>query len=485
MPELEIPLDGQHAFFGGKWVTLRGVERIPMISPSDESLIGHIAAAQAEHVDQAVAAITPALAEWRAMGVAARSKILLEYGRRIENHIDELTAMDVRDGGMTHGKAYADVKRSVKWISDYCGYALDLTGRTFPSAEGTLSYTTREPYGIVGQIVPFNHPQNFAVKGIAPTVIAGNAVILKPPEQASMSALGLAELARDVFPPGIVNVVTGYGHEVGSAIVAHPDIPRIGFVGSVPTGRRILEAGAARIKHITLELGGKNPLILTDGPDADFAAQVAVRGMNLSHAGQSCQSTSRALVHASIYDEVVERIADRMSKLRIGNPVDPETDMGPLAFKDHYDRVLRYIDIGVRDDGATLSWGGGRPDGLDRGYFVQPALFSEVTPDMRIAREEIFGPVLSVIRWESDEEAVAIADDTEMGLNCRIFSPSVERSLRIGNRLSTGMCYVNTRGALEVGQPFGGFRQSGIGKQNCHEEVVSYTRERSFVVGLD
>lgn len=483
MSKLEFPIDGQHAFVAGDWVRLDGCGRIPSISPIDERHLGYIAAARAEHVDQAVLAITPALASWRALSVGQRATYLSVYAKRLGEHMDELTELDVRDAGMTWGKSASDVRRSIKWIGDYCGYALDLTGRTFPSESGVLSYTTREPYGIVGQIVPFNHPQNFAVKAIAPAVIAGNAVLLKPPEQCSFSSLALAAIAKDVFPPGIVNVITGYGHEVGAAIVSHPNIPRIGFTGSVATGRRILAGGAAAIKHISLELGGKNPLILTEGIDVDFAASVALKGMNLTHAGQSCQSTSRVLVHASIYAEVVDRLTELMKNLVVGDPTDPNTNVGPLAFKEHYNRVMDYVRIGL-EEGAELRWGGRRPAGLNNGYYMQPALFCNVRPDMRIAREEIFGPIVSLIEWETETDAIAIADDTEMGLNCRIFAPTVEQGLRIGSRIGTGMCFVNTRAGLEVGMPFGGFKQSGLGKQNCHEEVVSYTQERSFVVGI-
>jgi betaine-aldehyde dehydrogenase len=484
LQKFDIPLDGRHAFLGGKWVVLTGCERIPSISPGDEKLLGYIAAGRAEDVDLAVSLIKPALAAWASLSVANRTSYLLEFAKRVEVYLPEIADFDVRDAGMTRNKAESDVRRSVKWISEYCGYALDLTGRTFPTNAQTLSYTTREPYGIVGQIVPFNHPTNFAIKAIAPAVLAGNAVLVKPPEHCSLSALAIAEIAKDVFPPGVVNIITGYGHEVGAAMVAHHDIPRINFTGSVSTGRKIYEGSAPSLKHITLELGGKNPLIVTSGVDSEFAATVALKNMNLSHAGQSCQSSTRVLVHSSIYKDVVERLAALMERVVVGSPADPTTEMGPLAFKDHYDRVMDYIRVG-QEEGAVLRWGGKRPCGLDKGFYVLPTLFCDVKSHMRIAREEIFGPIVSVIEWQNEGDAVTIAEDTEMGLNCRIFAPTIEQGLQIGRRIQTGICYVNTRAALDAGVPSGGFKQSGFGKRNCAEEVLSYTRERTYVIGLD
>lgn len=484
MGKLEFPLDGRQVFFGGKWVELEERERIPAISPSDESLLGYIVAAKAEDVDGAVTAARPALADWKALSIAERSKILKEYGQRIKQNLVQIADLDVRDAGMTRSKAEGDVRRSIKWIDEYCAYAFDLTGRTFASSGSQIVYTTREPYGIVGQIVPFNHPENFAVKAIAPAVLTGNAVIVKPPEQCSLSALALAEITRGLFPPGIVNVLTGWGHEVGAAIVRHPAIPRLNFTGSVPTGRRILEGSAQQIKHVTLELGGKNPLVVTRGVDSAKAAEVALKNMNLTHAGQSCQSSTRVLVHESLYDETVDRLAAMMSRVKVGDPKDPATNMGPLAFRGHYERVLDYIRIG-QEEGARLRFGGKRPPELNKGYYLLPTLLTDVTQDMRVAREEIFGPVVCLMKWSTEDEVIAIADGTEMGLNCRVFAPSVDEGLRIGRRIESGLCYVNTVTALDPGVPTGGFKQSGFGKRNCAEEVISYTRERTYAIGLD
>jgi betaine-aldehyde dehydrogenase len=323
----------------------------------------------------------------------------------------------------------------------------------------------------------------FAVANSAAALLAGNAVVLKAPEQASLSALALAEVGREIFPPGVFNVITGYGHDVGAAIVRHPAIPRIGFTGSVPTGRRILEGAAAHIKHVTLELGGKNPLIIAEGSDPEFAATVAVRGMNFTHAGQSCQSTSRVLIFDELYEEVTSRMVEKMAALVIGDPQNRSTDVGPVAFKAHYDRILGYIETGV-GEGATLAIGGRRPGHLPDGLYIEPTLFVDVTEDMRIAREEIFGPVVVAMRYQQVDEAIRIANDTEFGLTSRVLAGTLDAASAIGREIRAGTTLLNTSGARPQGMPFGGFKESGLGKQGSLEEVLSYTEEKSVVAAI-
>jgi acyl-CoA reductase-like NAD-dependent aldehyde dehydrogenase len=483
MTESNWPQDGQHIFAGGTWVKLEGADRIPSISPIDERVIGHVAAARAEDVDHAVELIRPALDGWAGLGAAARTGYLSRFAEAIATRKSELAELETLDGGITARTAERDLTTAVDSLALFSSYAQVLTGSTYPAPAGTTAYTVREPYGIAARIVPFNHPIMFAVQNAAPVLLAGNAVIIKPPEQASLSTLLLAEIAREVFPPGVFNVITGYGHEAGAAIVGHPAIPRIGFTGSIPTGRRILEGAAAHIKHVTLELGGKNPLIITDDADPDFAARVAVRGMNFTHAGQSCQSTSRVLVQAGLYDQVIAAMTDQMKALVVGDPRETATDTGPVAFRAHYDRVLGYIESGVQE-GARLVTGGGRPDGLATGLYIKPTLFADVTEDMKIAREEIFGPVVSVMRYEDTDEAIRIANATEYGLSSRVVSGSLERAAAIGRRIKAGTTLLNTTGGRLRGMPFGGYKESGLGKQSCLEEVLSYTEEKSVVAAL-
>lgn len=483
MADLQWPRDGRHIFIGGEWIELEGVDQITSISPIDERVIGYVAAARPEDIDLAVSRIKPALKAWADLGAVGRLSYMRRFAEAIAAHADELSEIETLDGGLTVRTATGDIATAVNSLGFYGSYAHMLNGQTYAAPGDTAAYTVREPYGIVARIIPFNHPIMFAVQNTAPVLLAGNAVVLKPPEQASLSTLALAEIAREIFPPGIFNVVTGYGHEAGAAIVAHRDIPRIGFTGSVPTGRRILEGAAQHIKHVTLELGGKNPLIVTEGADPDFAASVAVQGMNFTHAGQSCQSTSRILVHESIYDEVVANLAERISSLVVGDPRDEATDTGPVAFRAHYERILNYIEIG-KNEGAQLIVGGSRPASLASGLYIEPTLFAEVTEKMRIASEEIFGPVVVAMRYADDEEAIRIANDTEFGLTSRVIASSLDHASRIGRQIKAGTMLLNTAGTRPRGMPFGGYKESGLGKQACLEEVLSYTEEKSVVAAI-
>ena len=483
LPVLDWPNEGRHILVGGDWIEIDSPASIDSISPIDEQKIGQIAAASASDVDRAVSLIEPALEPWASLAVADRAPYLMRLASRLRDQADELIDIEIADSGLTRRTAIRDLERSITWLSDYCAYGLGLTGQTFPSSAAALGFTTREPYGIVGRIVPFNHPLNFAVQAIAGPVIAGNVVILKPPEQCSLSTLALGSLVKECFPPGVVNIMTGYGADVGTAIVAHPKIPRIGFTGSVATGRRVLEAAADHIKHVSLELGGKNPLIVTSTADLTAAAQAAVSGMNFTHAGQSCQSTSRILIHADVYDDVVEQIAAIMSELKVGDPREIETDTGPLAYAAHYARVREYVEVAHKEH-ARLVVGGHRPAHLDVGYYLAPTLFADVHPTMRIAREEIFGPVLVALKWTDEDDVVRIANDTEFGLNARVFAGSLDEGYRIARRVKSGMSFVNTAAGLVAGMPFGGAKESGLGRQNCADEVLSYTEERSYVLGL-
>lgn len=480
---IDWPQDGRHIFVGGDWIELPGVEQIESVSPISEEVVGRVAAAREEDVKLAVRRIAPAVDEWAGLGAVARTNYMRKFAEVLQEFGDELMEIETLDGGLTARTAGANLATAVNSLNFYASYAHEIVGQTYPTPAGTVGYTVREPYGIVARIIPFNHPIQFAVQNAAPALLAGNAVIIKPPEQASLSTLALAELARKVFPPGVFNVITGWGYEAGAAIVAHPDIPRIGFTGSVPTGRRILEGGAAHIKHVTLELGGKNPLVIAPSADLELAVRAAVSGMNFGHAGQSCQSTSRVIVHHSLYDDVVEGMADKMRELVVGDPREMATQTGPVAFKAHYDRILGYIAVG-NEEGAKLVTGGGRPAGFDRGYYIEPTLFAEVTQEMRIAKEEIFGPVVCAMRYEDEAEAIAIANDTEYGLTSRVIAGTFDEAARIGRGIKAGTTLLNTTGARPRGMPFGGYKESGLGKQACVEEVLSYTQEKSVFAAM-
>jgi betaine-aldehyde dehydrogenase len=359
-----------------------------------------------------------------------------------------------------------------------------MKGDTLPTAPTQVALTAREPYGVVGRIVPFNHPFKFAAGKVAAPLAAGNAVVLKPSEQASLSALELARIAADVLPAGVLNVVTGAGATAGAALVAHPDVHRLAFTGSVPSGRAVLRGAADAIKHVTLELGGKNPIIVFPDVDVVRAAKAAVAGMNIARCtGQSCGSTSRLYVHADIAERFRAALVEQLSQLRIGDPMQEQTDVGPLAFRAHYDRVLGYLAT-ARREGATVAYGGGRPAQSERGFFVEPTVLVDLDDSMTVVREEIFGPVMSVLTWRDPDDVVCRANATPFGLTANVWTRDVTAAHRTAAALEAGYVYVNGTGRRPTGTPFGGWKSSGLGKENCLEELLSFTREKTVTVTL-
>lgn len=467
-------------YVGGAWTHGRG-DNPPMATynPSTGEKIALVTAGTAEDVDDAVVAAQAGAAQWRALSWTARSAVLREMAKRIRDDVDRLCLIDVENAGLPISASRRDVLRAADEIEYFAGIAGEVKGSTIPAPEGGLSYTLREPYGVVGRIIPFNHPFNFAAAKVAAPLAAGNAVILKAPDQAPLGALALAELVGDLFPAGVLTVLTGTGIEVGNAISVHPKIPRIGFIGSVPAGQAVMRASAEHIKHVTLELGGKNPMIICEDMDPKFAAKEAVNGMNMRKTmGQSCQSNSRVFVHESIADDFVAELERIVRSIKVGDPREEETEMGPLAFKEHFDRVITHIDQ-ANDDGARLVFGGGRPDGFAEGYYVAPTVFDSVTPDMRLFHNEVFGPVMAVVRWSDEAEMIDHVNSVEFGLTARIWTNDLNRAHRIVAKVDAGFVWVNESGRKDRGIPVGGFKLSGLGKESCLEEIISYTREKS------
>jgi acyl-CoA reductase-like NAD-dependent aldehyde dehydrogenase len=344
-----------------------------------------------------------------------------------------------------------------------------------------MHFSVREPYGVVARIVPFNHPFLFAAAHLAAPLMAGNAVIVKTPETSPLSGTLMGEICRDVLPPGIVNMVHGPGLPTGDALVRHPRIWRIGFTGSVPTGLAIQRSAAeVAVKHVSLELGGKNAMIVCADADPATIADEAVRGMNFAWAGQSCGSNSRLLLHESLYDEVVARIVAQVLAIRVGDALDPASQMGPVNSAGHYRRVLSFVES-ARQDGAKLLAGGQRPPGADfrRGYWIQPTVYGDVSMDMRVAREEIFGPILSILKWRTQEEAIAMANATEYGLTAGVWTHDLKVAMAFVRAIESGFVYVNNTARHFVGTPFGGWKNSGLGREECLGELLSYTRNKA------
>jgi betaine-aldehyde dehydrogenase len=471
-------------YVGGGWVQASSRATIDSENPATEEIIGRVPDAGADDVDAAVRVAGEASEEWRSLPWQRRAKILREFADRIESQCDELATLDTLDSGNPISSMRADVLGAAGEIRYYAGIASELKGITVPTTPDTLSLTERVAYPVVGRIVPFNHPFKFAAGKAAAPLAAGCAIVIKPGEQTSLSALRIGELVEGLFPAGVVNVVTGRGATAGSALVVHPDVPRIAFTGSVPTGRRVAEAAARHVKHVSLELGGKNPMIVFDDTDPKRAADGAVAAMNLARSmGQSCGSSSRVFVHSRIKDAFCAALAERCARLRVGDPMDPETEMGPLAYRAHYEKVTELVASGV-SEGARLIHGGGRPAGLDRGFYLEPTVFADVEDGMRIAREEIFGPVMSVFEWSDYEDVIRRANATEYGLTANVWTNDISVAVRTARRLQAGYVYINGTGKRPTGSPFGGIKSSGIGKENSLEELLSYTSEKSITATL-
>ncbi len=477
----------QRLLIGGAWVDSVSGARLETRNPATGELLATVASADERDVGRAVAAAAEAATEWRRRGPKERAALVEQIAKRLEENAERLAYLDAADSGNPLQGMRKDVRSAVEYIRYMCGIALELKGQTIPVARGVLDYTLRQPYGIVARITPFNHPLMFAAQKIAAPLIAGNAVILKPSSLAPLAPLEFARLIADVLPPGVLNVVTGSGERCGRALVRHARVRRIAFTGSVETGQQLArDAAETGIKVLSLELGGKNPFIVMPDADVAAAAAAAATGMNLDWTlGQSCGSTSRALVHESVYDEFVERVGARFASLRVGLPTDEDTQCGCLVSAGQLEKVEGYVAAG-KEEGAQLVTGGARPtdEGLARGFFYRPTLFARVEPWMRIAREEIFGPVFSVIRWSDTSKMLEIAHDVPYGLSANIWTRDVRTAHWLADEIEAGYVWINGDGRHFTGAPFGGYKASGIGSEESVEELLSYTQTKNVAVFL-
>jgi acyl-CoA reductase-like NAD-dependent aldehyde dehydrogenase len=479
--------DVKPVLIAGEWRTAASGETIAVTNPATGERIAAIPRCGAAEIGQAVSAAEAAFPAWSRMDAAERGRLLLQLADAIERNGNELAQLDVLDNGSPLHEMRKDVVFATTHLRYFAGLALQARGQTIPAGHERLNYTLRQPYGVVGRMIPFNHPLLFAAAKIAAPLAAGNTVVLKPSEHTSLSALRIAEDAHRLFPPGVLNVVTGYGGEAGDALVAHPRVRRLAFIGAVETGMSIQRRAAeVAVKTVTLEMGGKNPLVVFPDADFDSALAGAQAGMNFTWQGQSCGSTSRLLVHRSIHRELVDRLAERLAALRSGPPLDLTSDTGSMVNRAQFDKVMRYVRLG-QEEGATLVTGGTAvtEGACGAGLFIRPALFDHVKPDSRLAQEEIFGPVLAVIPFDDYDEAVSIANGVRYGLTASVFTRDLATAHRFARDVEAGYVWVNQTSRHYEGTSFGGFKDSGIGREEDLDELLSYTQLKNVNVRLD
>ena len=469
---------------GGKKVLASDGGTIDVLNPATGQLLTKVPAATADDIETAYQAAAAAFPSWSRAHPLERGKALRDLADLIEEHGDELAALDVMDNGSPIKEMRKDVDIAAAQLRYFAGLVSQVRGETIPTGDGRLNYTLRQPYGVVGRIVPFNHPLMFAAGKIAAPLAAGNTVIMKPSEHTSLSSLRLAELISEVLPPGVMNMVTGWGHTAGDAMVAHPGIRRLAFIGAETTGRAIVaRAMGVNVKHVSLELGGKNPLLVFPDADVDLAVEGAIRGMNFTWQGQSCGSTSRVFVDRAIHDEFLERLVAAVEPLKQGAPDDWTTETGSMINQAQFDKVQYYVNLG-KEEGSQLVLGGQhRTDGdMKDGLFISPAIFSGVDPNSRMAREEIFGPVLAVMPFSGYDEGLALANDTDLGLTAAVYTKDLTVAHRFANDVEAGFVWVNDSSRHFIGAPFGGYKNSGIGREEDIEELESYTQVKNVNV---
>ena len=470
-------------FIGGKWVDGSGVERIDVINPGNGRKVAEVARGTAEDISDAVAAARACFNSrvLQDMAPYERGALLFRIADELDKAADEIAVVECLDNGKTLEKGRAELPLTQRYLRYYAGMADKLEGRQIPLGAGLLDYTMHEPYGVSAQIVPWNGPLPVGARSIACALATANTVVLKSPEDSPLSLFLLAEACeRGGVPPGAVNIVCGFGVEAGAALVAHEDIDHIVFTGSVETGKSVLRAAAERVIPCVMELGGKSGGIVFPDADLDQVADSAAVGI-FKHAGQICSAGSRLIVHRSVYDAVVARMVAKAEALSVGPGID-DAEMGPLISARQLERVEALCQAGV-EEGATLATGGNRVAGLD-GYFMAPTVFADVRPDMRIAQEEFFGPVVVIIPFDGTEEAISIANGTDYGLAAGLYTKDLSLAHEVAHRLVAGQVYVNQWWAGGVETPFGGMKRSGYGREKGQEALLGYVQTKNIGIKL-
>ncbi|GJE94933.1 aldehyde dehydrogenase family protein [Phanerochaete sordida] len=472
-------------FINGKWVDPVDGETIDVYNPADGSVIGKVSCGSAKDIDLAVNAAKAAYKSSWGLKVPGfeRGRLLYKLAELLEKNADSLAAIEALDAGKSFQHArHMDVQDAINNLRYYAGWADKTHGQTIETTEAKFAYTRHEPIGVVGLIVPWNFPLMIAVWKIAPALATGNTIVLKQSEVTPLSALKLAEFIKEAgFPDGVFNVVTGFGQTAGQALTEHPLVGKVSFTGSTLIGRKVMETAAkTNLKRVTLELGGKSPTIVFDDADLEQSVKWVCAAL-FHHSGQMCAAGTRIFVQEGIYDTFLRALAGAAASIQQGDGFAKSTQQGPVVSQVQLERVLSYIESG-KQEGATLVAGGARRPGA--GYFVQPTIFADVKPDMKIVREEIFGPVGVVVKFKTEEEAIEAANDTEYGLSSYVYTQNVSRAIRVSNAIEAGTCFVNVGSVLCPQVPFGGYKQSGHGKEMGEYALEAFTQVKAVHINL-
>lgn len=473
-------------FIDGEFVESLAGGRFATINPANQQVITTVAEGLAEDVDRAARAARAAFVQgpWGKMPAAERARALRRIGDLINQHGDQIALLETLDTGLPIRQARGQAARAAENFYFFAEMATRMTGESYPVDGAFVNYSVLQPVGVAGLITPWNTPFMLTTWKVAPCLAAGNTCVLKPAEWSPLSANFLARIIQEAdLPRGVFNLVNGFGESCGAPLVAHPLVDLISFTGETVTGSEIMRNGAATLKRFSMELGGKSPAVLFADADLDAALDAVVFGV-YSLNGERCTANSRVLVQASVYDQFVDRLARRVERIRVGDPFDEATEVGPLIHREHWQRVMGYIELG-QQEGASLLVGGQRPEGLEAGNYVAPTLFAGVQNQMRIAQEEIFGPVMAVIPFQDEAEAVALANDVRYGLAAYVWTGDLARGHRLARDIQAGMVWLNSQNVRDLRTPFGGMKHSGVGREGGHYSFEFYCERKTIHVALD
>jgi len=484
MTKKDVKIKPGKLFINGRWVDSVSGKTFDTLNPATEKVITSVAEGDSADIDLAVAAAREAFENgpWKKTDARDRGRILLKIAGLIERNKDELALLDTLDNGKPINETTnADIPLVIDCFLYYAGWADKIHGETIPVRGDFFNYTLREPVGVVGQIIPWNFPLLMAAWKIAPALACGNTIVLKPAEQTPLSALRLGEICQEAgLPDGVLNIVTGYGPTAGAALAEHMDVDKIAFTGGSATGRIIMQAASKNLKRISLELGGKSPNIVFADSDVDSAVAGAMTGIFFNQ-GEVCCAGSRLFIEKSIHEEFIDKLSNKAANMRVGNPEDTGTQMGAQVSKEQFDKILGYIETG-KQEGAKLVTGGERCG--ERGYFIKPTIFDAVDNNMRIAKEEIFGPVVSAITFDDVDEVVRQGNLSVYGLAAAVWTRDIKKAHRLARDLKAGTIWINTYNAFDAASPFGGFKQSGFGRELGVHALELYTHVKSVWINL-